>query len=108
LLYAEQNKYTEAITLLETAITKSAANPRIYYNLGLLYQMTGQNEKCEAALEKGLKSDLCNFDLLYALYSFQRKLNNRTKASLYIERLKICFPNEKQVRDMYNDFSTNR
>jgi tetratricopeptide (TPR) repeat protein len=108
LLYAEQKKYTEAIGLLETAITRSTANPRIYYNLGLLYQMTGQNEKCEATLVKGLTLEPCNFDILYALFSSFVNLKNQGKAKYYLEKLKICFPNEKQVQDLYKDFMTKR
>jgi len=108
LLYGEQKRYTEAITLLETASTKSNNNSRILYNLGLLYQMTGQNDKCESTLAKGLRQDPCNFDLLYALFAFQMNQNNRAKATLYIEQLKTCFPDEKQVQDLYNDFIRRR
>ncbi|MEI7982572.1 MAG: multiheme c-type cytochrome, partial [Bacteroidota bacterium] len=53
LLYGEQKNYYEAIALLEKVTIKASLNPRIWYNLGLLYQMTGQNEKCETTLLKG-------------------------------------------------------
>jgi predicted CXXCH cytochrome family protein len=108
LLYGEQKKYTEAISLLETAATKSNSSPRVFYNLGLLYQMTNQNEKCEVSFMKGLLADPCNFDLLYAMFVFQTKQNNRSKAGMYIEKLKTCFPNEKQVQDLFNDFVRRR
>ena len=108
LLYGEQKKFAEAIALLETASTKPNANPRILYNLGLLYQITSQNDKCEAILVKGLKSDPCNFDFLYALFAFHMKQNNRMKAAPYIEKLRSCFPNEKQVQDLFNDFARRR
>ena len=104
LLYAEQKKYTEAIDLLETASVKTNANPRIWYNLGLLYQMTNQNTRCETTLVKGLRLDPCNYDLLYSIFAFYMKQNDRTKATPYIEKLKSCFPGEKTVQDMYNDF----
>jgi Tfp pilus assembly protein PilF len=104
LLYGEQKKYDEAISLLETASGKPEANPRLFYNLGLLYQQTGQNDKAEAALAKGLVLDPCNFDLLYALYAFHMNLNDRIKAEQYIEKLKSCFPGEKQVQDLYDGF----
>jgi len=104
LLYGEQKKYVEAIALLETASVMPNCNPRIWYNLGLLYQMTGQNDKCEAALRKGLKPDPCNYDLLYALFVFQMNNHNREKASQYLESLKTCFPNEKSVQTIYNNF----
>lgn len=104
LLYAEQNKSEEAIKLLETASAKPGANPRLFYNLGLLYQKTGQNDECEAALAKGLDLDPCNFDLLYALFAFHMNLDKREKAGPFVERMKACFPDEKQIQDLYNDF----
>jgi predicted CXXCH cytochrome family protein len=108
LLYGEQNKFREAIVLLETASTKANPNPRIFYNLGLLYQQTGQDEKCEITLLKGLRTDPCNYDFLYALFALQMKQDNRAKAALYIGKLRTCFPNEKQVQDLYNDFIGRR
>jgi tetratricopeptide (TPR) repeat protein len=108
LLYGEQNKNTEAIQLLETATTKSGTNSRIFYNLGLLYQMTNQNEKCESTLTKGLAIDPGNFDILYALFAFEMKQNNRVKAAPYIELLKTLYPNEKQVQDWYMNFRSGR
>jgi tetratricopeptide (TPR) repeat protein len=104
LLYAEQKKYTEAISLLETASSKNQTNTRILYNLGLLYQMTNQNDKCEATLIKGLIPEPCNYDLLYALFAFYMNNNERVKALPYIEKLKNCYPYEKQIQDMYNNF----
>jgi predicted CXXCH cytochrome family protein len=104
LLYGEQQKFTEAIDLLETASAKPEANPRIFYNMGLLYQAVGEDDKCEAALIKGLDLDPCNFDLLYALFAFHMKQNDRVKAAPYIEKLKSCFPGEKQVQDLYNSY----
>jgi tetratricopeptide (TPR) repeat protein len=108
LLYGEEKKYPEAIALLETASMKSSHDPRILYNLGLLYQMTNQNEKCETTLVKGLQMDPCNFDLLYALFAFYTKQDNRVKAAPYVEKLKTCFPEVKQVQELYNDFSKRR
>ncbi len=104
LLYAEQKKYTEAIGLLETASTKPGIYPRIFYNLGLLYQETGQSDKCIKAFEKGLDLEPCNADLLYALFAFHMNRDDRTKAAPYVEKMKDCFPDEKQVQDLYNDF----
>jgi len=104
LLYAEQKKYTEAIGLLETASTKPGIYPRIFYNLGLLYQQTGQDDKCINAFETGLGLDPCNADLLYALFAFYMNRDDRVKAGPYVEKMKDCFPDEKQVRDLYNEF----
>ncbi len=68
--------------------------------------MTGQNEKCESTLIKGLTRDPGNFDILYALFAFQMKLNNPTKAAIYIEQLKSFYPNNKEVQDLYTNFKS--
>jgi Tfp pilus assembly protein PilF len=104
LLYGEKKKYSEAIDLLEKASARPDANTRIFYNLGLLYQAIGQNDKCEVFLLKGLGLDPCNFDLLYALFAFHMNHNDRIKAVPYAEKLKSCFPGDKQVQDLYDDF----
>ncbi len=104
LLYGEQKRYSGAIGLLEKAIALQGTNTRIYYNLGLIYQITGQDEKCVATLQKGLNADPCNYDMLYALYAFYMNKNEREKAAPCIDQLKNCFPEEKSVQDMYNQF----
>ncbi|MEI7724249.1 MAG: multiheme c-type cytochrome [Bacteroidota bacterium] len=108
LLYGEQKRYPEAIALLETASGKPNSNPRIWYNLGLLYQMTGQNDQSEIALLKGLKTDPCNYDLLYTLFAFYMNQNNPEKAAKFIVSLKTCFPNVKSVQELYNNFVNRR
>jgi predicted CXXCH cytochrome family protein len=104
LLYSEQNKNQEAIGLLETAATKPGADARIFYNLGLLYQMNAQNAACETILMKGLNVDPGNFNILYALFAFEMKLNNKEKAAIYIEKLKSWYPADTQVQEMYDNF----
>jgi Tfp pilus assembly protein PilF len=94
--------------LLETASAIPNCNPRTWYNLGLLYQATGQNEKCVATLQKGLSLQPCNYDMLYALFAFYMNQHDRVKAAPCIEKLRNCFPNEKTVRDLYNEFENRR
>jgi predicted CXXCH cytochrome family protein len=108
LLYGEQKRYPEAIALLETASTKPGANPRIWYNLGLLYQATGQDDKCVAALQRGLSFEPCNYDLLYALFAFYMNQQDMVKAAPCIEKLRNCFPHEKTVQDLFNEFENRR
>jgi len=107
LLYGEQKKYQEAVTLLETALSKPGGNIRILYNLGLIYQVMGQDVKCVATLQKGLDLEPCNYDLLYALFAFHMNKKNREKATPFINRLKICYPDEKAVQQIVNDFLRN-
>jgi tetratricopeptide (TPR) repeat protein len=104
LLYGEQQKYSEAIKLLETASNKPACYSRVFYNLGLLYQMMNQNDKCESTLKRGLAVDPENFDILYALFAFHMKQNNKAKATPYMEQLRRLYPDNRQVQDWYNSF----
>jgi tetratricopeptide (TPR) repeat protein len=108
LLYGEQQKYPEAIRLLETATSKPGCTSRIFYNLGLLYQMVNQNDRCESTLIKGLAIEPGNYDLLYALFAFEMKQNNRAKATPYIEKLISLYPNDKQVQGWYINFKSGR
>ena len=108
LLFGEQKKYAEAIALLETASKMPNCNPRTWYNLGLLYQATGQNEKCVATLQRGLSIQPCNYDMLYALFAFYMNQHDRVKAAPCIEKLRSCFPKEKTVQDLYNEFENRR
>jgi tetratricopeptide (TPR) repeat protein len=108
LLYGEQKRFGEAIAILETASTKSGANPRIWYNLGLLYQATGQNDKCVATLLRGLSFEPCNYDMLYALFAFYMNQHDRVNAAPCIKRLRSCFPREKTVQDLCNEFENRR
>jgi tetratricopeptide (TPR) repeat protein len=108
LLYSEQKKYPEAIGLLEKAVTLPGNNPRLFYNLGLLYQMVGSNEQSSATFVRGLQMDPGNFDLLYALFVFHLNQKNMDKARLYIEQLVKWYPNEPQVQEMYRNFMNQR
>ena len=105
LLYGEQKKNNEAIALLETARTKTGDNIRIIYNLGLLYQLTGQNDKCVATFLDGLNREPCNYEILYALFAFHMNKNDRKKAAPYVYKLKSCFPGQKEVQEMFNQFA---
>jgi tetratricopeptide (TPR) repeat protein len=67
LYHRGQNKYSEAITLLEVGITKTGGNAKIYYNLGLLYNMINQKDKSETTLVKGVERYPGDFDQLFAL-----------------------------------------
>jgi predicted CXXCH cytochrome family protein len=97
LLLAEQKRYDEAISFLKSASQRPDANPRVWYNLGLLYQMTNQNDLCEATFARGLKVDPCNYDLLYALFAYHMNRNDRKKAMPFLEKLKACFPGDERV-----------
>jgi cytochrome c-type biogenesis protein CcmH/NrfG len=106
LLYGEQQRYPEAIALMEKASAIPGRNTRILYNLGLLYQMTGQDARCEATLSAGLREEPCNYEILYALYAFYMNKNERGKAAPVIEKMTTCFPADRQVQELHRKFLT--
>lgn len=50
LLYAEQQRYTEAVEILEKATLKTNVNSLIFYNIGIIYQYLNNHNKAESSL----------------------------------------------------------
>ena len=92
LLYAEQKRYKEAAEVLERATLKADVNPRIHYNLGLIYQYLNNQVKAEASLLKANSISPNQFDIIYALADFYVKSGDYTRAMKYAEELKINYP----------------
>ena len=69
--------------------------------------MMNQNDKCEATFLKGLELEPANLDLLYALFAFHMKQNNKAKAGVYIEKMNALYPGNKDVQRLYQEFKNN-
>jgi tetratricopeptide (TPR) repeat protein len=74
-----------AIQALEQAEVLSPNDPKIYYNLAILYGRQSENDKAIALLEKahGLKPDYR--DVYYALYIFYTEAKNPEKAKTAVQ-----------------------
>ena len=92
LLKAEQKKYEEAALYLGKAILLPNPNPRVYYNLGLIYQYLNKPKKSEEILLRGLSKSPNNFNIIYALSDFYIKMGNKKKALLFANELKVKYP----------------
>ncbi len=92
ILYAEQKKYKEAAEVLEKATLKSDVNPRIYYNLGLIYQYLNNNSKAESSLLKANQLSQNEFDVLYALADFYIKKQDYSSALEYAKEISRMYP----------------
>jgi tetratricopeptide (TPR) repeat protein len=92
LLYAEQKRYKEAADILEKATLGTDVNPRIYYNLGLIYQYLNNSVKAESSLLKAYSISPDEFDIMYALVDFYIKKENYTTAMKYAKEMKEKFP----------------
>jgi len=91
-LYAEQKRYKEAADILEKATVGAVVNPRIYYNLGLIYQYLNNQTKAESSLLKAYSLSPNEFDVLYALADFYIKKEDYTTALKYAKEMKEKHP----------------
>ena len=106
LLYAEQKRYSEAAEILEKATLKSNVNPRIFYNLGIIYQYLENPKRAESSLLKAYSLTPDNFDVIYALADFYIKQSNFTSAMKYANEVKEKFPSNpagSQLSNFIND-----
>jgi tetratricopeptide (TPR) repeat protein len=102
LLYAEQKRYREAADILEEATKRPDVNPRIYYNLGLIYQYLKEEKKAESSLLKAYAVSSNEFDIIYALVDFYIKNGNKNIALKYANEIDKKFPSNpagKQILD---------
>ncbi len=106
LLYAEQQRFKEAIVILEKATLASEVNPRIYFNVGLIYKYLNENKKAESSLLKAYSISPNEFDFIYALADFYLKKNDLYNAMKYAEELKIKFPSNPIVEELIKYLNT--
>lgn len=99
LLYAEENEINAAIVCLSKA-AELEGNPRVFYNLAVAYQRTGQAQKAENAYLKGLQKDALNEDLIYALSVLYLQQEDISKARPWVQKLKELNPEDPRVLEM--------
>jgi len=107
LLYAEQKRYRESTDILEKALLQKDPNPRIYYNLGLIYQYLNEYKMAESYLLKADSVLPNKFDVIYALADFYIKRGNRSRAELYAKELIDKFPSNKAGENLLNHIKSN-
>lgn len=91
---------TSAIQALEKAQTLSPNDPKIYYNLAILYGRDGNNDKALELLNKAktLKADYR--DAYFGLYVFYTELKQPAEAKAELqEYLDKVDPNDKDFQD---------
>ncbi len=99
LLYAEENAMNAAIVCLSRA-AELEDNPRVFYNLAVAYQRTGQAQKAEDAYLRGLRKDAVNQDLIYALSVLYIQQEEIGKARPWVQKLNELNPENPRVREM--------
>ena len=90
-----------AVTALERAAELSPNDPKIYYNLAILYGRPGENEKAVSALKKAIERKPNYRDAYYAMYIFYTEMKRPGEARLVLEDyVKAVDPNDKNFNDI--------
>ncbi|MBE9484573.1 MAG: tetratricopeptide repeat protein, partial [Bacteroidetes bacterium] len=76
LLLAEKGDYAGALAALETASELVPDYSRIWYNMALLYQHFGREDKFLDAMETALLLEPQNMDYLYAMAEYYYRIRN--------------------------------
>jgi putative inorganic carbon (hco3(-)) transporter len=94
-------KFTQAaISSLEKASELSPVDPKITYNLAVLYGRLGQNEKAIDLLRKTIDMKPNYRDSYYALYVFYVEVKQPDMAKSVLEQyLKLVDPNDADFKD---------
>jgi tetratricopeptide (TPR) repeat protein len=77
--------YADAIPLLEQVIAQYPL-PAIYNNLGVLYALTGDNQKAQEAFQNALKNESNNQAVNYNLGRFAESLGSAEEAQRYFSK----------------------
>lgn len=89
----------DATTLLERIIPYSPTDPKIYYNLALLYSDDKDIDKTISYLSKAIDLKSNYKDARYALYFFYKKQGFPEKAKVELEYiLKFIAPNDEFIK----------
>jgi tetratricopeptide (TPR) repeat protein len=80
---------------MEKVVDLNPENARIYYNLGLIYQQTGDMKKAEEALQNALNIFPENYDFLYGLGYFYLQTENYDYAGQLAARLIELYPEQE-------------
>jgi tetratricopeptide (TPR) repeat protein len=88
------------MTFLEQAARLEPANARYAYVYGVGLHSSGQGQEAVDYLEKALKENPFDRDLLYSLSTFHQELGNREKALSYAERLIEYYPSDQNYQQL--------
>jgi tetratricopeptide (TPR) repeat protein len=97
----DPNMNQAAIQSLEQAQVLSPNDPKIYYNLAILYGRQSENDKAITLLEKARKLKPDYRDVYYALYIFYTETKNPEKAKTTLqEYLNTVNPKDTQFLEL--------
>lgn len=97
----DQNLNTDAIDALTQALTLSPNDPKIYYNLAILYGRQAENDKAVEFLNRAVTLKTNYRDAYYALYVFHLEMKKQHEGQTILQRyLNTVDPTDKQFIDL--------
>ncbi|MBN1686584.1 MAG: tetratricopeptide repeat protein [Spirochaetales bacterium] len=104
-LYLE-NRFEEALPVLESAVVQHPQNERLYLYLGTVYEHMGMYEKAVSILQKGtIVADLY-LDLMY--FNIANNLFRQRKTALADEMYSRCITDNPRFAEAYLNRANNR
>jgi len=92
--------YQQALATLLQAEQLAPTDPKIKYNLGLLYAQFGQTETAITTLEETVKLKPNYIDVRYALSLLYRQIGRKDEARQQLEEILRIDPQNQKIKDM--------
>lgn len=104
-LYLE-NRFEEALPVLESAVVQHPQNERLYLYLGTVYEQMGMYEKAVSILQKGTIVADRYLDLMY--FNIANNLFRQGKTALADEMYSRCITDNPRFAEAYLNRANNR
>ena len=104
-LYLE-NRFEEALPVLESALVQHPQDERLYLYLGTVYEKLGMQEKAISILQKGTVVADLYLDLMY--FNIANNLFKQGKSALADEMYGRCIAENPRMAEAYLNRANNR
>jgi tetratricopeptide (TPR) repeat protein len=99
LILSETKKYKESLDVLIKASKMDGVNPRVYYNIAMMYDFFKDYDNAVRYLKLGIKKnpDVSSYSNLYSYY---QKYNKTKEAKALAEEMIRKFPDDPDVQQL--------
>lgn len=102
-----KEKYKEAAEKFQKALEKDPNFIDAYYNLGILYEFRGDDEKAVNIFSKALRLNPEDYEIMYKLAVINYNLENFEQAEEYMKKIPPENMNYKRLVEFMSDPSEN-
>ncbi|MFA6989915.1 MAG: tetratricopeptide repeat protein [Candidatus Gastranaerophilaceae bacterium] len=103
--FSEKCNYSMAIMSFEEAVKIDPSLLDAYFNMGVLYEYTNQNDKAVAAFEQLLKNNPTDGETAFKIASIYYKIGNYKKAMGYVTLISPQGPKYNDSQELYKKIS---